>query len=313
MADFDIAFSEGAERRYPTTDEKNNGFPCGPADQPLFNGLFYRLEAELREVITFAGITPTDDRFTQVREAIQALIAAAVGGGPAPDPETYVLMAQARARLPIFPEVTDAGNVIVVTSPGAGTVRVPGGATLMHRGIYSITTVLTDFATVASKTYHLRWRKATGFGLFDLADVAYNPTVSPETDPKFDSTFDDALIARVITNGANLATITNLANAHSLQLTGVETDPRGAYKGNTSETAGYQNNIGPYEVTNYDSIAINFARTPQVALWNTNDVRPSGMSDGNEFSIGVRPLSRYQLAVWGQGDRDIRVGWRAWL
>src|SRR5690606_7581460 len=45
-----------------------------------------------------------------------------------------------------------------------------------------------------------------------LLDGAYNPTTLAETDPVFDSTFDDMLVARIVTNASNVATITSLAN-----------------------------------------------------------------------------------------------------
>lgn len=75
MADFSPYFAvSNATRRFPTFEEQQQGFGCGPADRDLFNGIIYRLEAELGHLIEFAGIEPTNDRFTQVREAIQSLI-----------------------------------------------------------------------------------------------------------------------------------------------------------------------------------------------------------------------------------------------
>lgn len=75
MADFDPPFGiSNGTRRFPNLSEQQGGFSCGPADRDLFNGLLYRIEAEIGEVITYAGIVPTDARMTQLREAIQALI-----------------------------------------------------------------------------------------------------------------------------------------------------------------------------------------------------------------------------------------------
>ena len=213
MANFSTPFAQSGPRRNPTADERANGFPCGAADLLLFNGLFHRIEAELGNLITFAGLTPTDNTFDQVRQAIAALIDAATGGG---DTESYLLLSQASARLPIFPEVLSTTGRLNVTSPADGTVRVPGGVTILHRGISPYVTVEEDFATVSSRTYHLRWTPADGPALKWLGDSGYNPGGLLETDPSFDSVHDDALLARVVTNSSNVATITTLANKDRL-------------------------------------------------------------------------------------------------
>jgi len=123
-----------------------------------------------------------------------------------------LLMSQAMARLPIYPEIVSTDGRINLTAPVTGTVRVPGGVNLLHRGINLVTTAETDFNTIASRTYHLRWNPTDGFVLKYLLDGVYNPTTLAETDPTFDSTFDDMLVARIITNASNVATITSLAN-----------------------------------------------------------------------------------------------------
>lgn len=233
MANFNPPFSTGADKRLPTSDERQQGFDCGPADRELFNGLFFRLESEIGSVVSHAGITQTDDRHTLLREAIEALIDAATGGG---DPDQFLLMTQARTRLPIYPEVLSADGRITIIPAGAGAVRVPGGVSFLHRGIFPINTAQTDFATVASKTYHLRWNPTDGFQLKDVSDLTYNPATLPEADQMFDTGFDDMLVARVITNSGNVATITNLANKNQLwwsqntgRLTDLFLDPTNQY------------------------------------------------------------------------------------
>jgi len=214
MADFSPPFgSVGGVNRSPTVDEQNDGFSCGDADLTLFNRLFGRIEAEMRAIQDAGGISGTEGDDTTVLQAIQALIAAATGGG---DTSQYVLFSQAQARLPIFPEVTTNNGVIAVTAPSTGTIRVPASATILHRGIRTYTTAETDFATSSSKTYHLRWNPTDGFALKDLADTGYNPTVAAETNAAFDSGYDDMLVARIVTNSSNVATITNLVNKDRL-------------------------------------------------------------------------------------------------
>lgn len=218
MADFSPPFSSvGGVNRSPTVDEQSDGFTCGAADLTLFNRLFGRIEAELKAIQDEGGITGSEEDDTTVLQAIQAMIAAATGGG---DTSQFVLFTQAQARLPIFPEVTTNNGVIAVTSPSTGTVRVPASATVLHRGIRSITTAETDFVTTSSKTYHLRCAISAGtltFSLKDVSDGVYNPTAAAETSAIFDSTYDDMLVARVVTNSSNVATITNLINKNAYQ------------------------------------------------------------------------------------------------
>lgn len=210
MADFDPPFaSAGGVNRSPTTDEQSDGFQCGPLDLTLWNRLFGRIEAELKAIQDAGGIAGTEADDTTVLQAIEALISAATGGG---DTSQFVLFSQAQSRLPIFPEVTTNNGVIVVTSPAAGTIRIPASATILHRGIRTFVTSQTDIVTTASKTYHLRWNPTDGFALKDLADPAYNPGVAAEANAAFDSTYDDMLVARIITNSSNVAGITNLTN-----------------------------------------------------------------------------------------------------
>jgi hypothetical protein len=209
MGNFSQPFADAGEFRLPTDEERSLGFPCGPLSKSLFNGLFHRLEAELESIISFAGITHDDNTNETLKDAVLALIDSAVGGG---DTSGYLLTSQARSRIPIFPEVDSTDGKITVSQPATGTVRIPAGTTFLHRGIYPVVTVLTDFTTNASKVYHLRWSYADGYALKDLSNTTYNPGTLAENDPSFDSKFDDMLIARVTTNSSNVATITNLVN-----------------------------------------------------------------------------------------------------
>lgn len=220
MANFYVPapWANSATRRPPTVSERNGGFECGPADKQLFDYLIYSLHAELGHLIDYAGLTGTDADTQQVRKAIELLIAAALGSGTAGD---YLLMAQARSRLPFWPEVQSSDNKINVIQPTGGQVQVPSGVTVLHRGIYPISTSdFTEgertFSTDPSKVYHLRLNLGVGveaLSLEDLADTGYNAGGDPETDSMFDSAYDDMLVARVVTDGSNVATITNLRNA----------------------------------------------------------------------------------------------------
>jgi hypothetical protein len=267
-------------------------------------------QREMLAVIQAAGLIPTNGDLTQLLQAINSLIATAVaagggggGGGGAAD----------WSQNPVYPNVTVNGGVMTVTA-STGSVAIPDGQTFVHRGGNAFNSTDTDsaartFTTAAGKTYHLRWRYNGGspaFGLYDVADAGYNPTSAAETNAAFDTTYDDMLIARVVTDGANVPTVTALKNLHRLASTGELQGPKGAHTGSNNFM---ENNTAPSAIQNYSTVALNWARMPEVYLRALNDVYPQGGSNGKEFSAGALPLSRYQVAVWGQGDEDIWVNW----
>lgn len=296
MADFSTPFGNNAGRRLPTADEKINGFPCGAADQTLFNGLFHRIEAEIGEVIGFAGLTPTDARFTQLREAIQSLISSATGGG---DTSQFVLLSQITSRLPVFPEIQSTDGRMNVTSPATGTVRIPGGVNWVHRGADLKVTDQTDFATVANKTYHIRWNPADGFVLRDLANATYNPSTLPEDDAAFDTTFDDMLLARVVTNSSNVPTITNLANKADLSLSEIISGTDYRLSEVNGANALVQTNIAwsrKPSTFSLDPVRVTATTDPNDVDFNFYARSEDRTANGASYTT-VIPLSRYELDV----------------
>lgn len=151
-------------------------------------------QREIVEVIERAGLTPSEGSVTQLWEALQQLL----------------------KSFPIYPESLNSNGTFDLTSPSPGTIRVPAGVQFVMRGAELRTTEQTDLTTLSSKTYHVRWDKVNGFRILDLASVGYNPTSAAETSVAFDSDYDDVLVARVVTNGSNVATITNLVNKAKL-------------------------------------------------------------------------------------------------
>lgn len=282
MALLNPPFANVADKRFPTSDERANGFPCGPADQLLFNGLFHRIEAEIGAVITHAGITQSDTELDQLKDAILAMISAATGGG---DPSTYLTLPQASARLPFWPEVQNADGKIGVTAPATGTVRVPGGVPFLHRGVSPYNTAQQDFATVASKTYHLRWRPVGGFVLLDLANAAYNPGGLAETNIAFDSQYDDMLVARIITNASNVATITTLVNKVHLGVEGVN-------------AGGITSNAGDNLASRTANVSWNLSRTPIVSAYpDSIGVAYGGTSGSGNFDASQSHDHDFTLKV----------------
>lgn len=287
MADFSTPFADQAEKRLATTDEKQNGFPCGPASQSLFNGLTNQIQSELNAIHQAGGIAGDDAAFNTTLLNIQALIDAATGEG---DTTGYLLLTQAASRLPIFPEFNTLDGKINVTSPSTGTIRLPGGIDFMHRGISPQTTTQTDIATDINKTYHLRWNPVNGFTLNDLANASYNPSVLAETHINFDSKYDDMLVARIITNSSNVATITNLVNKHQL-ITQDQTE-------DAINPTSFQNNTAPFDLgpgTNASvTFDLNWSRFPYASNSGWTDATTSGTGDG-EMNLVVQSLSRYQV------------------
>lgn len=204
------------------------------------------------------------------RGLIMLATAADVAARDATKALTASLIADIAADCPIYPEVLTADGKPTVTS-STGQVVLASGIAFTHRGLNRYSTDqfssgARTFATVASKTYHLRWYapghslapKATyPFGrimLRDLADAAYNPTALAESSRTFDTTYDDMLLARVVTNGANAPTVTTLVNKQNLFATASKT----SFSTSTTTWTGLAG----------AAVTLNWARTPRNHLRN---------------------------------------------
>lgn len=171
-------------------------------------------QSEIVNAIIRLGLTPDPNNLQQLGQAIENAIAAATGGG---DTAQFVTMATARARLQIFPEVLTADGKLAISSPSSGSLFVAASGAIRHRGIFDVEMSGIDeidrtFPMLASKVAHLRWSPSGGLERFYLDDPSYNPGGLPETDPSFDSTYDDALLARAVTDSSANVTVTRLVN-----------------------------------------------------------------------------------------------------
>jgi hypothetical protein len=135
-----------------------------------------------------------------------------------------------RLFLPFYPEVTFPSTAAMIVNPATGTVTVDISQKFVWRGTVEFYTSAfpigeRQLTTLPSKTYHLRWHApGTGdasniityprghFMLKDATDSVYNPAKLKEDDKKFDSHYDDMLVARVVTNASNVPTVTALEN-----------------------------------------------------------------------------------------------------
>lgn len=248
------------------------------------------IENPQREIVTVierAGLTPDRARVDQLADAIELLIDLATGGGDNPLNDLLALL---RARLPIYPEIVTADGRFNLTVPSTGNVRIPSGIQILHRGVFPITTAEQTFTTLANKTYHLRYRftGTPGWSLVDTSDSGYNPGALAEGDPAFDSTVDDMISHRVVTDASNVATITALSNRERLRFR--YNRAYLVYPG----TGGY-----PPEAT--ETIAYNLARTPEWILHGFSEselqLTPGSTTDGSETNFKVLTRTRYSASV----------------
>ena len=228
-----------------------------------------------------------------VRYATLAEAAARIRNDRAVTPEGLGALYNLLLVQPIFPEVVGGDGTFTVTSPSAGTVRIAAGTRFVMRGAFLYTSALTDLATAAGKTYHLRWDRTNGFALYDLANGTYNPAALAETNAAFDSTYDSMLIARVVTSAGNVATITSLVNRNSLSA---------SFEKTTFEQQGGGTWAGLPVLTG----TLNWARTP-----NKNGITRASTDTSNENKCLVSTqltANRYSISANAFGY-ILTLGW----
>lgn len=204
-------------------------------------------------------------------------------------------------NLPIYPEIQSSGNVLTFTT-STGQIVVNSGLTWLHRGwqAYASANLSSGnrtFTTSANKTYHLRWHApGTGsatpaasypsgrFLLQDLADNTYNPSSLAEYNKAFDTTYDDMLCAKVVTNGSNVLTVTPLLNK------------------NRHAALFQRTNYGllgnGYGLIQTDVYTINWARTPTIALRGFSTNPTTDYRDAQELTVNPQNNDRYTLTVY---------------
>ncbi|GLS29967.1 hypothetical protein SAMN04488498_104328 [Mesorhizobium albiziae] len=244
---------------------------------------------EILAVIQAAGLVPSDSDLTQLLQAIQ-LIAAGIGG----DPNSF-------GYNPVFPEIISNGGVMSLSS-SVGSVVLAAAQQFIHRGGTLQNT--NDFnlaartkSTVANKTYHYRWRFNAGspvLELKDLADLAYNPGVLPETHWSFDSTYDDMLIARVVTDAGNTPSVTALFNRNRML--------HDETKNGTPIMVGTGtgNDGGQYS----ESFTLNWARSPLATVTGFVGQATVPLIQGWANKLLAKTVTRYGVNATIQTDYD---------
>lgn len=246
-------------------------------------------QREIRTVLVAAGMTPDRNDPTQLNEAIDRKIALATGEGENPLEDLLNLL---RARLRFYPEILTADGRFNLTIPSTGNVRIPSGIEILHRNVYPITTVEQTFATVPNKTYHLRYRwtgGSPGWALVDVSNSAYNPSALAEADPAFDTSYDDMITHRVVTNASNVATVKALTNKDRLYHISRQS-------GEATQTSSVQNG---YE---YSATAtMDWARTPRNrALQGGVTCVSVSTASGLEATAGfitLQSMTRYAISA----------------
>lgn len=263
---------------------------------------FNMFVAQLREAIRGMGVTesPTDD--LMLLKAIQA---------------ASIDIVALSENVQLFPEAKTADNKLTV-SAGTGEVVLSAVEDVVFRGLVKVSTfdwslAQRTLAHLANKTYHLRLSLAGGFALKDLADAGYNASALDEGDPAFDTTYDDMLIAKVVTNGSNVATITRLLNAHA-----ISTEQQ-----RVVQNLEFEDNTNPVDIVNGEDVTLDWSRRPKARLIAVNDMTSSHADDpsgpnyginGIENNFGLYALNRYAVRIWHQRTvqpRTTRFQWGA--
>ncbi|TVR11551.1 MAG: hypothetical protein EA385_01140 [Salinarimonadaceae bacterium] len=265
-------------------------------------------QREIVNAIKRLGLTPREDELDQLGRAIENAIASATGGG---ESEAFATLETLRSILRFYPETTTADGRLSISSPSSGTIFIAPTGSVVHRSIHEhvisdIPDVGRTFSTLANKVYHLRQDLSTGaFSLKDLADGDYNSAGVPEGHASFDSDFDDAIHARIVTNSSNVADIAALSNRTSLRAHGEE-----FFGGNQ---LAFEDDKLPSAITNFVTKTIDWARTPKTCSMSALNDFAQNAPSGTEANAGVRALSRYSVAVWWQSKAsDLAIiGWNA--
>lgn len=208
-----------------------------------------------------------------------------------------VLQPTALQYLDLYPVIRTASNKMSV-SASAGQVSVGADQVFVHRGVFprstsDYTAAARTFSTLANQTYHLRWNPTAGFSLRNVSEVGYNPGALPETNRAFDTTYDDMLVARVVTDAANMPSVTALVNRQDL-------------RHQSSVYVAVVNRATVWQPLAASGFTIDWARTPQIGdavmrMWSGKNNMPNGDGgSGPAMYVGIRTpaagVSRYGAA-----------------
>lgn len=208
-------------------------------------------------------------------------------------------------RMPIFPEIDTASNTLAITAAG-GQIVIDAAQQWRHRGhrIINTSDVLAaarTFATAANKAYLLRGAVAAGVPSYSLVDVTAAGTA--ELGEAYDTTFDDMLIAKVTTNGANVASVTALKNKHRLEAVGELLFSDVAWAGDL---------VAPSAMLHGTVLSPNWGRRPKAAMAMMTSISTKATSDTvgtQQINVGINVRSRYSALVTYQKTETPQSGY----
>ncbi|SNZ11882.1 hypothetical protein SAMN06265182_2129 [Persephonella hydrogeniphila] len=142
---------------------------------------------------------------------------------------------------PIYPEILTPDNTLSVSGvnngDGTATISIAEGQEFLIQDVKVNTTGRTDLLftvpipTTAGQVdiYHLRYSlngkpinshtpNKNSFYLINVADANYNPNTVDESDPQFDTQYDDMLVAKIEIDDAGNITITSYINKNEKEI-----------------------------------------------------------------------------------------------
>ncbi|QIO68207.1 hypothetical protein [Rhizobium leguminosarum] len=254
------------------------------------------IQEEIMKVCVEAGLTPSEADWTQLYQAIGIMMdalfadveaaypfastAEAIAGlllNKIISPKTLADVLTSRLAaytgpvdsdtityLNVFPAILTADTTASITGSVGQIVVNPFKwvwRQFKQLDVNSLNLAARTFVTAASKTYHLRLSYNVGTGvqtlsLKDLSNAGYNPSGLVEGATNFDTTYDDMILARVVTNAGNVPTMVPLKNASRMNASAQRTSPV----------------MSPDPAIGFvtDAISLNWGRRPaQIALEQT--------------------------------------------
>ena len=197
----------------------------------------------------------------------------------------------------VFPEIETADAKLAIGDNNDGTLFIGGAQTWLWRGMFRFSSDNINLAgrtvtTVANKTYHVRWHApGTGaaapietypYGRFELVDMT--AAAPPEGDSSYDTTYDNMLVACIVTDGANASTITTFINRASLSFSAnLAMVP--AYIGSTAWRADF-------------GAVLNWARAPKV--WSFSGAVYCNAPGSGNYVLGGANIPN-GIAIWRYG------------
>ncbi|MBL4731498.1 MAG: hypothetical protein JKY82_02715 [Rhizobiaceae bacterium] len=244
------------------------------------------MQEEVLKVVEAAGLVADGDDWTQLWQAIQWMISQNQAGALALFKNSLV-----------FPEIETADAKLAIGDNNDGTLFIGGAQTWLLRGVFRFSSDDTNLAdrtvtTVANKTYHVRWHApGTGaaapietypYGRFELVDMT--AAAPPEGDSSYDTTYDNMLVARIVTDGANASTITTFINRASL-----------SFSANLAKAPSY---LGSSAWRADFSADLNWSRSPKV--WSFSGAVYCNAPGSGNYVLGGANIPN-GIAIWRYG------------